>query len=59
MTLDASTLLGRYEIISLLGKGGMGEVYRAPDMKLKLEVVPHPARRCPARLFGTGSVQSC
>jgi len=38
MPLTIGTKLGTHEILSLLGKGGMGEVYRARDMKLKREV---------------------
>ena len=33
MALSAGDRLGHYEIVSLLGKGGMGEVYRARDTK--------------------------
>ncbi len=34
MALPTGTRLGPYETISLLGVGGMGEVYRAKDMRL-------------------------
>ena len=38
MAIDAGTRLGRYEIRSKIGEGGMGEVYLARDTKLNRDV---------------------
>jgi serine/threonine protein kinase len=53
MALTAGTQLGPYEILSLAGAGGMGEVYRAKDTKLGREVaiklLPEPFANDPDR----------
>jgi Tol biopolymer transport system component len=38
VTLTPGTRLGAYEVVSLLGAGGMGEVYRARDTKLNRDI---------------------
>src|SRR5262245_50977868 len=38
MPLSSGTRLGPYEILSPLGAGGMGEIYRATDTRLKRQV---------------------
>src|SRR6516164_2933690 len=54
MALTIGTQLGSHEITALLGKGGMGEVYRARDLKLKREVaikiLPEEFSRDPDRM---------
>jgi serine/threonine protein kinase len=37
-SLESGTLLGNYEILVAIGAGGMGEVYRARDTRLKRDV---------------------
>lgn len=54
MSLKSGTHLGPYEVLSLLGAGGMGEVYRARDTKLGREVavkvLPEAFAQNPERL---------
>ncbi|HET9362004.1 MAG TPA: protein kinase [Vicinamibacterales bacterium] len=53
-TLRAGSQVGSYEILAPIGAGGMGEVYRARDTKLKrdvaIKVLPGEFSRDPERL---------
>ena len=53
MTLSLGTRLGPYEILSPLGAGGMGEVYRARDTRLDrtvaIKVLPAELAHNPER----------
>jgi serine/threonine protein kinase len=55
MSLAAGSKLGPYKILAPIGEGGMGEVYRARDTKLKREVaikvLPDPFAGDPGRML--------
>jgi Tol biopolymer transport system component len=54
MSLAPGRRLGRYEILTPLGAGGMGEVYRARDTRLDrdvaIKILPESVARDPERL---------
>ena len=54
MALASGTKLGSYEVLSQIGAGGMGEVYRAHDTRLNrdvaLKVIPETFAADPDRM---------
>ena len=53
-SVQAGSRIGAYEIVAALGRGGMGEVYRARDTRLRREVaikiLPHVFAHDPDRI---------
>src|SRR5829696_8426144 len=54
MALQAGTRLGPYEVLSLIGAGGMGEVWLATELRLgrkvALKLLPADLTRDPVRI---------
>ena len=62
MSLSAGTRLGPYEVLSPLGAGGMGEVYKARDTRLDrtvaIKILPEALAGGPATRYSRRSRSS-
>ncbi len=63
MPLTIGDRLGHYDVIALIGEGGMGQVYQATDTKLKrqvaLKILPaalRPIRTYPKEMTDVDSI---
>ena len=63
MPLNPGTTLGIYEVLSAIGAGGMGEVYKARDTKLDrdvaLKILPDAFVNDPERLAVLDVTRTC
>jgi serine/threonine-protein kinase len=60
MAIRIGEYFGSHEVTALIGRGGMGEVYRARDTKLKRDVAIKtlPDEFSPIRIASAGSKSS-
>jgi len=54
VSLSSGAIVGNYEIVAPLGAGGMGEVYRAFDPRLRREVA---IKILPANTFSDAAAE--
>jgi len=59
MVLTVGSKLGLYEIVSLVGAGGMGQVYRAKDPRLRREVALKVLHAAALGKIQNGKAVSC
>ena len=53
MNIQPGTKIGRYQILELIGRGGMAEVYKAHDSRLENEVAIKVIRKEKFTIEGT------